>query len=226
MIRAVVFDLWNTLVRSQQGSPFRRIHPLVRPDRAERLDDFMLDSMLRPYPDSASFLEAWRGQLALDEQQFQAARKVFAEAATDAELFPGTLEVLDRTRGLARTALLSNTQSFDMQLMEELGLAERLHIRFLSAEIGALKPDAKAFQSVQDRLGLFPGQIAMVGDSWRDDMSGALEAGWTAIWVNRGGDPIPAVGPEAEVVEIPDLRPVPDIIRRLQEGARCATCLG
>lgn len=226
MIRAVVFDLWNTLVRSQQGSPFRRIQPLIRPDQAGHLDGFMWDSMLRPYPDCATFLSAWEERLALDELQVGAVRRVFAEAALDAELFPESLEVLDRTQAMARTALLSNTQSFDMGLLADLGLAQRLRTRILSAEIGALKPDPPAFAAVQKRLGLFPGEIAMVGDSWRDDITGALDAGWTAIWVNREGAPMPEVDAEAEVVEVRDLHPVPDIIHRLQEGARCSTCLG
>jgi HAD superfamily hydrolase (TIGR01493 family) len=226
VIRAVVFDLWNTLVRSQRGSPFRRIQPFIRPEQARHLDRFMWDSMLKPYPDCASFLEAWRRTLELDEAQVAAVHRVFAEAALDAEAFPETLEVLDRTQALARTALLSNTQSFDMGLLAELGLTERLRTRILSADIGALKPHPPAFTAVQRRLGLFPGEIVMVGDSWRDDVAGALEAGWTAIWVNREGAPMPEVEADAEVVEVPDLRPVPDIIRRLQEGARCSTCLG
>lgn len=226
MIRAVVFDLWNTLVRSQQGSPFRRIQPLIRAEQAAHLDAFMWDSMLRPYPDCASFIEAWREALALDEAQVAALRGVFAEAASDAELFPEALEALERTQALARTALLSNTQSFDMGLLTDLGLADRLRLRFLSAEIGALKPDPTAFEAVQRRLNLFPGEIVMVGDSWRDDITGALEAGWTAVWVNREGAPRPEVPAEAEVVEVRDLRPVPDLVRRLQEGARCSTCLG
>ena len=38
MIRAVVFDLWNTLVRSQKGSPFRRIQGLLHPAQAPVVD--------------------------------------------------------------------------------------------------------------------------------------------------------------------------------------------
>jgi putative hydrolase of the HAD superfamily len=79
---------------------------------------------------------------------------------------------------------------------------------------------------VQRKLGLFPGELAMVGDSWRDDITGALEAGWTAIWVNRKGVPRPPHPDDADLVEIPDLAPVPRLIDNLQAGARCSTCLG
>jgi putative hydrolase of the HAD superfamily len=79
---------------------------------------------------------------------------------------------------------------------------------------------------MRKRLGLFPGEIAMVGDSWRDDVTGSLEAGWTAIWVNRLGVPRPDCDPEAELVEVSDLAQVPRAIASLQAGARCGTCLG
>lgn len=226
MIRCVVFDLWNTLVKSQKGSPFRRIQGLLDPAQQRKADAFMWDSMRRPYPDSRAFLAGWREAMGLDMDQLRAIQAVFTDASQDAELFPETLEVLDRTRALARTALLSNTQAFDMELLDRLGIAARLKTRLLSAELGALKPEPAAFAAVQARTGLFPGNLVMVGDSWRDDVAGALGAGWTAIWINREGLPRPESAADAELVELPDLRRVPEVIANLQAGARCATCLG
>lgn len=226
MIRAVVFDLWNTLVRSQKGSPFRRIQGLLDPAQKAKADEFMWDSMRRPYPDCRAFLDTWREAMSLDADQLRAIESVFLDAAQDAELFPETLDTLDRTRVLARTALLSNTQGFDMEMLDALGIAERLKTRVLSADLGRLKPDPAAFAAVQARMGLFPGNLVMVGDSWRDDVQGALGAGWTTIWINRAGVPRPEVDPDAELLELPDLRLVPEVIERLQAGARCSTCLG
>lgn len=226
MIRAVVFDLWNTLVRSQKGSPYRRIQGLLDPEQARKADAFMWDSMRRPYPDSRAFLAGWKDAMGLDMDQLRAIQAVFMDASQDAELFPEALDVLARTREVARTALLSNTQAFDMDLLEDLGIAARIRTRILSAEIGALKPEPEAFAAMQARLGLFPGNLVMVGDSWRDDVEGALQAGWTAIWINRSGAPRPDLDPEANLVELPDLQQVPEVVARLQAGARCSTCLG
>jgi hypothetical protein len=44
--------------------------------------------------------------------------------------------------------------------------------------------------------------------------------------VNRTGKPRPEHDPDAELVEVSDLAMVPDVIARLQAGARCSTCLG
>jgi len=226
MIRAVVFDLWNTLVHSRHGDPFKHLQRLLSPEQGPLFPELRRDAMGRPHRDAEAFLAVWQDRLGLTGAQRQAMAEVFRTAAGDAQCFPEALQAVRDTRRLARVALLSNTQSFDLAFLERLTLTELLTSRFLSAEMGQLKPAADAFATVSRRLGLFPGELAMVGDSWRDDIAGALEAGWTAIWVNRSGAPRPPHDPEAELVEIPDLAPVPELVARLQAGARCGTCLG
>jgi HAD superfamily hydrolase (TIGR01549 family) len=226
MIRAVVFDLWNTLVHSQNGDPFQHLQRLLRPDQVRLFPVLKRDAMGHPHVDAQAFLEEWKDRLELSAEQLRTMADVFRTAAGDAECFPEALQAVRETRRLARVALLSNTQSFDLAFLERLELTTLLPSRFLSAELGVLKPELRAFEAVQRRLGLFAGEIAMVGDSWRDDITGALEAGWTAIWVNRKGVERPAHDADAELVEVADLAPVPRLIENLQAGARCSTCLG
>ena len=226
MIRAVVFDLWNTLVHSRHGDPFKHIERLLSPEQNRLFPALRRDAMGRVHADARAFLAHWKDRLQLTEAQLDTMVELFRIAEGDADCFPEAIRALADTRRLARVALLSNTQSFDLAFLERLGLTRLLGNRMLSAELGYLKPDLHAFQLVQRRLGLFPGEIAMVGDSWRDDIAGALGAGWTAIWVNRAGAERPPHDPEAELVEIPDLAPVPGLIQKLQAGARCGTCLG
>ena len=123
MIRAVVFDLWNTLVHSAHGDPFQHLASLM--DDAQRVHFRFLkrDAMIQPHASGPAFLERWRGQLALSDSQFRAMAEVWRQAARDAEPFPETLEALARTRAVARLGLLSNTQSFDMEFLERLGIA-------------------------------------------------------------------------------------------------------
>ena len=226
MIRAVVFDLWNTLVHSQHGDPFKHLQRLLSPEQDRLFPELKRDAMGRPHRDAEAFLGEWKNRLGLTAGQLQTMAEVFRTAAGDAECFPEALQAVRETRRVARIALLSNTQSFDLGFLERLALTDLLATRILSAEMGHLKPAADAFATVQRRLGLFPGELAMVGDSWRDDIAGALDAGWTAVWVNRSGAPRPPHDSEALLVEVPDLAPVPALIANLQAGARCATCLG
>jgi HAD superfamily hydrolase (TIGR01493 family) len=226
LLRAVVFDLWNTLVHSRGGDPFRHLRDFMTPDQGVHLEAMEQDAMSHRYENAETFLQGWRVLLGLTDAQHRAMAEVLQAAATDAECFPETLQALAETRQLGRVALLSNTQSYDMEFLDRLGLSELLPYRFLSAEIGYLKPEPGAFEMVRKRLGLFPGELAMVGDSWHSDVMGALEAGWTALWLNRDGKPRPDHDPDAELVEITDLAQVPTVMAALQAGARCGTCLG
>ncbi len=226
MIRGVVFDLWNTLVFSPGGSPFQRLKALLRPDQEALHAEIIRDGMTRPYGSARAFLGAWRDRAGLDPAQEKALVQAFQEAGEQADWFAGVPEALGATRSLARLALLSNTQDFGLELLDRLGVAERIRLRFLSADLGALKPEPGAFEAVQRRLGLFPGNLAMVGDSWSDDVEGALAAGWTAVWVNREGRTRPDHDPELPVYEVRSLDRVPELIENLQSGHRCPTCLG
>jgi putative hydrolase of the HAD superfamily len=226
MIRAVVFDLWNTLVFSPAGSPFQRMRELLRPSQQQLYPALMRGGMVRPYPSVRAFLEAWQERVCLDDAQMETMAQAFQEAGDRAECFPGSSEAVGAVRDLARVALLSNTQTFGLELLDRLGIAERIRTRILSADIGALKPEPAAFEVVQRTLGMFPGNLVMVGDTWRDDVEGALAAGWTAIWVNREAKPRPAHDPEAPLFEVRSLSRVPELIHDLQQGLRCPTCLG
>jgi putative hydrolase of the HAD superfamily len=226
MIRAIVFDLWNTLVHSPGGNPFQKVEAFLTPEQRVHFAALQRDGMTRPYASAAAFAAAWRERLGLDPAQEDAFIRTFVLGEGDAEVYPEALQALEATRALGRIALLSNTQSFELGFLDDLGLASHFRVKGLSAELGFLKPEAGAFEAMQRRLGLFPGELALVGDNWHDDVEGALAAGWTAIWINRRGKARPDHDPDAELVELPDLAQVPDVVARLQAGARCATCLG
>ena len=226
MIRAVVFDLWNTLVHSPGGNPFQRLATLLTSEQSEKFPELQREGMTHFYPDAEAFIGAWEHVLRLSADQKEGMISIFKLSEGDARLYPEAMESLVRTRSLGRVAMLSNTQSFSLGLLDSLGLSEHLRVKGISAELGFLKPNSGAFEAMQKKLGLFPGELAMVGDSWSDDVEGALNAGWTSLWVNRNGKPRPDHAPDAELVEIADLSLVPEVIQRLQAGARCSTCLG
>ena len=69
-----------------------------------------------------------------------------------------------------------------------------------SEDVGAVKPEARAFAAVADRLGVGPHETAMIGDNPVNDIAGALDAGWAAA-VLIAVDPPPVDLPaEAAVV--------------------------
>lgn len=58
-------------------------------------------------------------------------------------------------------------------------------VLFISEEIGYTKPDVEAFQYVERAMHLDPETTYMIGDSFTSDITGAKEAGWKTIWLNK-----------------------------------------
>ncbi len=229
MIRAVVFDLWNTLIHSRGGDPFRHLKAMMTPEQAEHYSAFRLDAMAHVHASAHHFLNDWRTPLALSDEQFSRMANVFGHSAQDAEAFPDTPKALLECQKLARLALLSNTQSFDIEFLQHMEALLPIGKRFLSAELGLLKPDTALFDHVAKSMHLFPGELAMVGDSWTDDVQGGLAAGWTVFWLNRTQRPRPALPENLDdefLIEIHSLSQLPEALENLQAGARCSTCLG
>lgn len=72
---------------------------------------------------------------------------------------------------------------------------------FTACELGAAKPDPRAFRHVCDRLGVPPSQVAHAGDDPHTDVDGARALGMAAIWVNRDARRWPAgLAPAGHVV--------------------------
>ena len=63
------------------------------------------------------------------------------------------------------------------------------------------KPDIELFRMMEERLGLSPSDLWMVGDNYDKDIAGALKAGWHSIWINRRRLPAPGVLPDISVLD-------------------------
>jgi putative hydrolase of the HAD superfamily len=58
----------------------------------------------------------------------------------------------------------------------------------VSGEIGVSKPDPGIFRAAQERIGLTPEDLWMIGDSYRADICGAKRCGWHTLWINCNGE--------------------------------------
>ena len=111
------------------------------------------------------------------------------------KLLPGMAGILSAAQAEgALLGLLTNGPSVHQRdKIRVLGLGqwiEESHV-FISAEIGAAKPDIRAFRKVQEALGLDAGHIYYIGDSFANDVAGAKRAGWKAVWLNRRHHAVP-----------------------------------
>lgn len=85
--------------------------------------------------------------------------------------------------------VLSNWDSRLPALLARLGLAGFFARIVVSAELERAKPDPAAFSAARAAFGEAAGSSPplMVGDRIDHDVEPALEAGWDAVWLDRGG---------------------------------------
>jgi putative hydrolase of the HAD superfamily len=114
-------------------------------------------------------------------------------------LFADVLPALDALAAAGlRLAVISNWDERLSRVLDALEVGDRFDDVVVSAEVGVEKPHAGIFAAAAARLGCDPRAIVHVGDSVREDVEGALAAGWGALHLARGGG-----GDVASLVEVP-----------------------
>ncbi len=131
--------------------------------------------------------------------------------------FPDARETLALLReGGLRLGLLSNTwwasAWHDADLAAH-GLTGLLDAVLYTSDLPRSKPHPSVFLEAASRLGVRPGECAMVGDNMAADVAGALEAGMRAVWKRNDGPwPRPeGLNPSATVDRLAEL---PTLLRR------------
>lgn len=89
-----------------------------------------------------------------------------------------------RTRGL-KLAVLSNWDERLRPLLDALELTPCFDACLISCEVGAAKPDGLIFAAAAEALDLKPKEIVHIGDSSREDVGGALVAGFHPLLIDR-----------------------------------------
>jgi FMN phosphatase YigB (HAD superfamily) len=121
-------------------------------------------------------------------------------------------------RALGARARLAVVSNFDYtptahDILERAGVAGLFETVVVSDEVGWRKPHPAIFARALDRLGISPAQALFVGDRADIDVVGAQRAGMHAVWINRGGQPLPAgvAPPEFEVRDLAELTGILDL---------------
>jgi len=94
------------------------------------------------------------------------------------------LSALARRASLALCSNLSHSETA-LGLLEEYDLARHLDVLVISDAIGIRKPRPEIFEAVLERLGTRPEETLHVGDSLKADIAGAAHVGLRTAWITR-----------------------------------------
>ncbi|MEB0092328.1 HAD family hydrolase [Pseudomonas sp. CCI1.2] len=134
--------------------------------------------------------------------------EVFLHARHQIEVYPDvqpTLEILAKTYTLG---VLTNGNAD----VRRLGLADYFAFALSAEDVGIGKPDPAPFLEALKRGSADASAAVHIGDHPGDDIAGAQQAGFRAIWFNPTGKPWEAdKRPDAEIKSLTEL---PELLKR------------
>lgn len=184
MIRAVVFDLGQVLASPPD------IHSYPAGLLGVAADDFAAGYWdgRRAYDEGGADEDYW-GPLLARLGVPASAERIRLLASTDATIWtrirPGAERLLADTKASGRlTGLLSNAHRPLGAAIEAAPWRRHIDRVYVSALIGATKPQRTIYDHVTADLGVAPSEIAFVDDR-PENVDGALAAGWRAhLWAD------------------------------------------
>lgn len=194
MRKAVIFDVWETLVplpSEVKRNAFELTATALGTTPNALHDAWAATRHRRETEPLESYLVWLRTELSTDwtdlaiQEAMQVRRNV--HGAMFRSPAPGAVALLSRLRQMSvRTAAISNCTSDVRLMLEQSVLGPLLEEAVLSAEIGVMKPNTEIFHEAVHRLGVEPNDCLYVGDGSDDELAGATAAGMNAILLDVG----------------------------------------
>ncbi len=122
-------------------------------------------------------------------------QEAYVEEQQKITLFDEVVELLDLLyQQNKQLAILTNgSEGHQSMKIKQLNLTRWIpeeHL-FISESIGYSKPTREAFHILEDKLQLDKEKTVYIGDSFANDIVGAKQAGWHAIWMNHRNRQLP-----------------------------------
>ena len=227
-IKAIVFDLFNTLITADSQAlseaMSRLTQNLQQSGLALELDAFKKahrDAALRFIKETrqhgkethnrfwiSAALESQGHNLPPDDPIIAKAVDAYFSAFPEhIQLIPGTREMLGALKGRYRLGLLSNFTHAPAAkaVIDSVGLTPFFDVLIISGEIGYCKPHPLVFRRLIEQLGVMKNEILFVGDDPVPDITGSLQAGLQPVWMTYARDkniPLsPSASSDAEMVD-------------------------
>jgi len=210
VIKAVFFDLYNTLVNYDpprevieakvlkdfgiEVSPEALLRPIMTADDFIYQEHARLSISKRSEEEKIALYSQYHGMV-LKEAGLEASREVIAGILGKwmgfnfkMVLFDDVIPALThlRERGLV-LGLISNVDRDIAPLYQGLGLSAWLQVMVTSQEVGFNKPHPEIFLAALKQAGVKPEEAIYVGDQYQIDVVGANKVGMLGILLDRGG---------------------------------------
>lgn len=197
--RAVLFDLWQTLVvfpRADAEALYRRLAEFVGVPYERFFEVWNRSRPERSVGPIAGNMRSVCAELGFkgDAAELLALRRDWVKRALVPR--PGALETLAELRRRGhRLGLITVCSEHEADVWEETAFGDTFDATVFSSEVGVSKPDPRIYRIACERLGVRPEECLYVGDGTNDELPGAERVGMTAVQLHVPGEQL---APEAE----------------------------
>jgi HAD superfamily hydrolase (TIGR01549 family) len=119
-------------------------------------------------------------------------------------------------RGARIVAVTNNLVAEQEDKLRHVGMRHHFDELVISEAAGVSKPDPAIFEIALRAVGARPHQAIMLGDSWTNDVVGAVASGIAAAWLDRAGRGAPDAS--VDVLVLTSLQPARDVASALLDG--------
>ena len=188
MTKAVIFDLWDTIVDFDVAGTTAFHHDVARRVGRDPDEFIALWNEGRAARDSGSFRD-YLLSLGVDDHADDVIRLRHEETRRQLVPRPGAVETIEelRRRGL-RTGMISVCSDEVPLLWPETAFAELFDSTVFSCSVGIRKPDPRIYRLALDELEVAPQEAIFVGDGANDELAGAERVGMRAVLIHRPGE--------------------------------------
>jgi putative hydrolase of the HAD superfamily len=213
--RAVIFDLWATLVPWDQEGANRFYDAMAQAAGVEELrfrEAWLSGRKTREVGPIADHLRELFAGLGAepDLDEILDMRREWTKRSLQPR--PDALETLAELRRRGHLLGLISVCSQDVpHVWDETPFAGALDEVVFSCDVGVSKPDPRIYEIACERLGVEAADCLFVGDGANDELPGAERAGMTALQLRAPGEPLTAEGENWTGASIEHLSQVLDL---------------
>jgi putative hydrolase of the HAD superfamily len=208
MIKAVFFDLYQTLVHYQpsqeelEAAALKNLgidataaalrHPIMKANEfisqqiaKKPLSRRSREETMALYTEYQRIVLKEAG-IAADEKIVMSLLGMMQQAKMDLVLFDDVIAALDNLKKRSfKLGLISNIEQNMSETLDRLGLSARLDIIVTSQDAGFTKPKLEIYQYALNKAGVKPEEAVYIGDQYQVDIVGAKGAGMQGILIDR-----------------------------------------
>ena len=190
--KLIIFDLWQTLVDAKMlpsslvnSLPLPRPDPLVFTESLSQSDLFLKDIGTEDGIAQLLVLLGYKN----DVHTIRVFSRMWEDMLRSSYLIPGAEEVLQQLkRSGYKFCLMTNIDKFAFENFPFPSLINRFDHLFLSYKEGVAKPELACWKIVSERTSCAYGDMIMIGNSMKDDITPATALGIDHIHIGQQGD--------------------------------------